>query len=134
MKQGAGIILITGQAIWLNLRKAGAFSGKYQNPGGLVEEGELPIHAAIREVKEEAGLDLAIERCRYLCSRCYTYEDGTPFMYHSYVVQLEEGEVPVNQEEKAEDFQLLSRAAVAELPLMKSTRDTLHLLDLINYL
>ena len=31
-------------------------------PGGLVESGELPTEAVIRETKEETGLDIAIER------------------------------------------------------------------------
>ena len=31
-------------------------------PGGGVESGELPTEAVIREVKEETGLDVAIER------------------------------------------------------------------------
>lgn len=31
-------------------------------PGGRVEQGELPQEAVIREVKEETGLDVAIER------------------------------------------------------------------------
>lgn len=31
-------------------------------PGGGVESGELPIEAVIREVQEETGLDVAVER------------------------------------------------------------------------
>ena len=31
-------------------------------PGGGIEPGELPTEAAVREVKEETGLDVAIER------------------------------------------------------------------------
>lgn len=32
--------------------------GKYQIPGGMVEPGEEYMHALIREVKEETGLDV----------------------------------------------------------------------------
>lgn len=34
------------------------YSGKWAPPGGFVERGELPEHAAVREVREEVQLDL----------------------------------------------------------------------------
>lgn len=34
------------------------YRGKWAPPGGFVEPGELPAHAAIREVREEVQLDL----------------------------------------------------------------------------
>jgi len=34
------------------------YSGKWAPPGGFVERGELPEHAATREVREEVQLDL----------------------------------------------------------------------------
>lgn len=39
--------------------------GKWDIPGGTVEEMELPSEAAIRETKEEVGLDVNIENILY---------------------------------------------------------------------
>lgn len=35
--------------------------GKYLPPGGHIEENETPVEAAIREVKEESGIDITIQ-------------------------------------------------------------------------
>lgn len=39
-----------------------AEDGKWTIPGGMVEPGELPAEAAIRETKEETGLDVELIR------------------------------------------------------------------------
>jgi ADP-ribose pyrophosphatase YjhB (NUDIX family) len=41
-----------------------ADSGRWSTPGGAIEPGESPADAAIRETKEETGLDIALEGLR----------------------------------------------------------------------
>ncbi|HKG91227.1 MAG TPA: NUDIX hydrolase [Gemmatimonadaceae bacterium] len=41
-------------------RKAGAAGSRWQLPKGIVEPGEPPEAAALREVREEAGIDCAL--------------------------------------------------------------------------
>lgn len=41
-------------------RQKKPFVGFYLPPGGHIEEGEHPVRAAVREVKEEIGLDVEI--------------------------------------------------------------------------
>jgi 8-oxo-dGTP pyrophosphatase MutT (NUDIX family) len=62
MKDRAAIILFDDRlgALLMHRRKAGA---EYcALIGGKVEDDETPIEACIREVKEESGLDVRIER------------------------------------------------------------------------
>jgi 8-oxo-dGTP diphosphatase len=50
------IILNKNEEILLNRRASGHLEGKWEIPGGLIEPGEHPRDAAIREVFEETGL------------------------------------------------------------------------------
>ena len=60
--------LKSGDNYLLLLKADGKFGGGFWNaPGGKIEHGEKPVDAAIREVKEETGLDVrSLERCGYL--------------------------------------------------------------------
>jgi 8-oxo-dGTP pyrophosphatase MutT (NUDIX family) len=53
--KGAGILYTDGKKILLLKRADGDHKGTWGQPGGMVEEGESNIDAAIRESKEECG-------------------------------------------------------------------------------
>ncbi len=53
------IIKYEGKLLMIT-RKNGEFSGYWETPGGHIEQGETPEEAVIREVKEEAGVDVRI--------------------------------------------------------------------------
>lgn len=55
MKHVAAIAIIKDGKLLMGKRKD---NGKWTNPGGHLDEGEDPVHGAIREVKEETGLEL----------------------------------------------------------------------------
>jgi len=54
-KRGAGIAYTDGKNILLLRRAGGDNQGTWGLPGGMVDEGETDLDAAIREAKEECG-------------------------------------------------------------------------------
>lgn len=56
------IIIEYGNRIVLIKRKNDPYKGHYALPGGFVDVGETVENAAIREAKEETGLDITIKK------------------------------------------------------------------------
>ncbi|OIO25078.1 hypothetical protein AUJ14_04970 [Candidatus Micrarchaeota archaeon CG1_02_55_22] len=61
---------------------------QWEVPGGKIESGETPDAAAIRELKEETGLDVAI--LFGLGAREFE-EAGERFVYHLFLAQITRG-------------------------------------------
>lgn len=56
------VLLVKDGKVFMMLRSGTGFSdGKFGFPGGHVEPDEMPLQAAIREAKEEAGVDIQPE-------------------------------------------------------------------------
>jgi 8-oxo-dGTP diphosphatase len=62
-----------------------AFQGKWEFPGGKIEEGEAPEQCLRRELLEEFGIDTIIKRL--LCIVPYTYTEGSILLYVYEVIQ-----------------------------------------------
>jgi len=58
---GAGAVLIIQNQVLLVQMNYGPFKGHWILPGGMVESGEHPHDTAIREFKEETGLEVNIK-------------------------------------------------------------------------
>lgn len=56
----SAVVLADAEGAVLTVRKRG--TDAFMHPGGKPEEGETPMHCAIREVEEELGLELEPER------------------------------------------------------------------------
>ncbi len=59
---GVGALIIKNGKLLLIKRGAKPGQGRWSIPGGLVELGERVQDAVVREVKEECGLDIEVER------------------------------------------------------------------------
>lgn len=60
--RAADVIVVQHGKVLLVKRADKPFKGKWALPGGMVEE-ESPEQAAVREVREETGIEVAIKSC-----------------------------------------------------------------------
>jgi mutator protein MutT len=60
--------------VLLSRRARDPFAGKWDLPGGFVEEGEPPLDCVRRELREEAGIGLAEERLLGIWMDEYEYK------------------------------------------------------------
>jgi 8-oxo-dGTP diphosphatase len=108
--------LRSGKNVWMSERLlADNFAGYWQFAGGKCEENENPIDAAVREVKEETNLDIAVFRMKYLDQIKGDPSTHTCFVYY---VDLNEAEVPVRTENLNSDWVLLDYDEVLKKHLM----------------
>ena len=57
---GVSAIVFRGREVLLIERAKGALQGRWSPPGGHIEPGERAAAAAVREVREETGVEVAI--------------------------------------------------------------------------
>jgi 8-oxo-dGTP pyrophosphatase MutT (NUDIX family) len=71
---------------------------KWGIPGGKVEKNESPLHAAIREMKEETGYDISKQPIEYLGTVYIEYSEKIHFVYHMFRTKLQgnPGAVTIN--------------------------------------
>jgi 8-oxo-dGTP diphosphatase len=66
--KGVAVVIQNNKGEVLLLQRGAAARtevGRWENPGGEIEEGEDPVDAAIREVREELGVEVEIMRLLY---------------------------------------------------------------------
>jgi ADP-ribose pyrophosphatase YjhB (NUDIX family) len=61
-KPTASALCVENERVLLARRAAEPFEGRWDIPGGFLEEGEDPVDGLRRELKEETGLDVEPER------------------------------------------------------------------------
>ena len=87
----AAIFMMRGSCTYLSCRT----DGLWQNAGGKLDPGEVPRDAAQRELFEETGLLIPLERFRRI-GTCAVPEGR--YEVHGFVVHLDAGEVPMHTE------------------------------------
>ncbi len=92
---GVGAVVLSGGKILLEKRKNEPGKGKWSIPGGLVDLGESPEQAVIREVLEETCLEVDAPRLIDVVSDVSLDEAGKVkyhFVIIDYLVTLKRGE------------------------------------------
>ncbi len=92
--KGVGALVVRNGQVLLLRRKS---DGLWTRPGGMVEEGETLEEGLIREILEETGITVRIER---LLDTYETTEKGKNWMAYGYLASYVSGEATNKEPDK----------------------------------
>jgi 8-oxo-dGTP diphosphatase len=75
----AAILRKDGKILIAKRQRGDAFEGKWEFPGGKIEDGETPEQCLKRELFEEIGIDTIVQKL--LCIVSYSYAEGSILLY-----------------------------------------------------
>ncbi len=90
--------LLKENEICLAMKKRGFGEGNWNGYGGKVGEGETVAAAAVREIKEESGVEVNERDLFEIALTDFIFEDGKHLLVHTYVTRVWVGE-PIETEE-----------------------------------
>ncbi|MBN1178778.1 MAG: NUDIX domain-containing protein [Anaerolineae bacterium] len=111
-KPCAGMLVTRAGQLLLVRRSLAPFEGYWDIPGGFLEEGDLPQAGAVREVREETGLEVEPTRFFGFYLDRYTYEDDTSTTLNVYFL----GQVVGGLEQAGDDAAALGWFSPGALP------------------
>ena len=100
-------------AYFATQRGYGEFEGMWEFPGGKIEPGESRESALKREIQEELGIDITINKI--LCTTDYDYPSFHLTM-HCYLCCVESGEIELREHKSARWLTVESLDSVEWLP------------------
>lgn len=86
----AAILFKEGRVLIARRRSTDKLAGKWEFPGGTIEEGETPEACLKREMKEEFDIDVSVGNC--FGESIYHYPHGAVRLL-AYAVQWREGQL-----------------------------------------
>ena len=85
-KKSIACIAFNGKKVFIARRNpVGQMGGRWEFPGGKVEEGETDQQSIIRELEEEFGVKVQVGQ--KIAQACFKH-DGDDFTLHAYLVTL----------------------------------------------
>jgi 8-oxo-dGTP diphosphatase len=111
-----GLVLVAERAAGQHL------AGTWEFPGGKIEDGEDPADAAVRELREEAGLTAG--SASPLLVFVHDYPDRR-LRFHAFVVTGAAGEVSTDGDRS---FSWVAPASLEDLPMPEANRAILRAL------
>ncbi len=86
-------IIQRGNEVLLCQRKEGALAGKWEFPGGKIEDGETPEECLVREIQEELGITIEVHDI-FQAVHCH-YDHGD-FLVIGYLAGHINGEITLH--------------------------------------
>ena len=95
-------------------------------PAAMVDPGETPMQAVIREIKEEASIDLPVEALQFV-KKVFVRKPDREFVMHCFYINfLERPEAKANPDEHS-DFKWIKPQDAPSLPLISDGLQTIEL-------
>ena len=110
-------------AYFATQRGYGEFEGMWEFPGGKIESGESSVVALKREIQEELGIDISIDK--FLCTTEYDYSYFHLTMY-CYLCSIEAGEIELREHKSARWLRPEELGSVEWLPADKDVISRLN--------
>ena len=121
---GTGVWVRKAGEILFGLRKSDHGKGTWCPPGGRVEFKEDPLQCAIRETREESGIE--IENVRLMTYTSDFYPDkGAHWVTFCFAADWKSGEASLLEPDKFERWEWRPQDAIPE-PLLISSRNLLN--------
>ncbi len=117
-------IIRENNRVLLCQRKGGALAGKWEFPGGKLEEGETPEECLVREIEEELGISIAVGD---IYQAVHTHYDHGDFLLIGYLAEHTGGKISLRVHSDCAwvDLENLERYDLAEanIPIAKSLKE-----------
>jgi ADP-ribose pyrophosphatase YjhB (NUDIX family) len=94
-------VIIKDSKILLLKRKENPFLGKWDLPGGYMNQNETPEQATSRELMEELGVSARLDFINWFPGSASWKEESFPILNHAYLAEIN-GEIKLNKEENEE--------------------------------
>lgn len=120
----AAVILKAGE-YFATQRGYGEFEGLWEFSGGKIEPGENCDEALKREIKEELGVNIAVDE--FLCTTDYDYPSFHLTM-HCYLCSIESGSIELREHKSARWLTAETLDSVEWLPADRAVVEKLSVL------
>ena len=119
----SAVIIHDNGRVYAAQRGYGEYKDFWEFPGGKREEGETGEEAAVREIREELGVTISVERL--ICTVGYDYPDFHLTM-DCYLASVREGEITMKEHENAA---WLDRENLRSVPWLPADASILDLVE-----
>jgi len=125
----AGCIIKDGQGRILLLHRNNGKHKHWEIPGGKINEGESAEAAAVREIKEELDVDVAVQS--KFGEKEFTMEDGQHMHHTWFLAKITDGEPKVAEPDTFDDLHYFSVEEMAKIrgQLSHSAKNLLEVLE-----